>query len=306
MDIKRRWGQHRYGKGSLLLNNAIKKYNITNFTLIILEEVDKTNKSKSEIISILTILEQKWFNLKKPFLRKFGYNIQKTSKPNLTKKRGVKFKKKMSRIMMNKGHNSKAIIQYNLLGERIKEWKSASEVERVLGFNADHIRHCSSKKQNTAHNFIWRYKNYILLDDEVKFINSKLINKKIKQYSLNGEFIKIYNSSKEIFEETGFRRHQITDACSGQIKTAYGFIWLYENQKFNIDNHRNLMVNYTNMPIIQYTKDGEYIKKWSKIKELISIGNFSSYCAKPIYKVCNKKEKLYRGYYWEWGINLFQ
>ena len=38
IDIERRWNQHKYGKGSVVLMNAIKKYGLDNFEFKILEE----------------------------------------------------------------------------------------------------------------------------------------------------------------------------------------------------------------------------------------------------------------------------
>ncbi len=44
IDIKRRWNQHKYGKGSIILKNAIKKYGINNFKFEVLEMITFTNK----------------------------------------------------------------------------------------------------------------------------------------------------------------------------------------------------------------------------------------------------------------------
>lgn len=53
---------------------------------------------------------------------------------------------------------SKPIIQYSKSGDFIREWKSASEVKRVLGIDNSHIIECCRGKLKSAGNFIWKYK----------------------------------------------------------------------------------------------------------------------------------------------------
>ena len=55
------------------------------------------------------------------------------------------------------GH-SKPIQQYDLEGNFIKEWDSAAQVERDLGFNHQNISKCCLGQQKTAYNYKWRYK----------------------------------------------------------------------------------------------------------------------------------------------------
>ena len=53
---------------------------------------------------------------------------------------------------------SKPILQYSKSGDFIREWKSASEVEREFGINHSHIASCCRGKRKSSGNFIWRYK----------------------------------------------------------------------------------------------------------------------------------------------------
>lgn len=70
--------------------------------------------------------------------------------------------------------NSKPILQYDLKGNFIKEWPSATEVERVLGFSNSHINSvcsgvlCKNKTRKgevvyyprkQANGFIWKFKD---------------------------------------------------------------------------------------------------------------------------------------------------
>jgi len=53
----------------------------------------------------------------------------------------------------------KPILQYDLNENFIKEWESAVEANKFLGFNKSHISCCAKGKRKTAMGFIWRYKS---------------------------------------------------------------------------------------------------------------------------------------------------
>ena len=54
--------------------------------------------------------------------------------------------------------SSKKIIQLTLKGEIIKIWNSASEVQKVLGFNRNNLTSCARGVLKTSRGFIWKYK----------------------------------------------------------------------------------------------------------------------------------------------------
>lgn len=51
--------------------------------------------------------------------------------------------------------------------------------------------------------------------------------KKIDQYTIDGVFIKTWKSTMEIERNLGYIHNNITAACKGKLKTAYGFKWKY-------------------------------------------------------------------------------
>lgn len=73
-------------------------------------------------------------------------------------------------------------------------------------------------------------------DEQKKSISNKLrnrkdISKKVCQYTLDGELVKIWDSMMEC-NRNGFRFTNISQCCKGQKKTHKGFIWkYYEEQK---------------------------------------------------------------------------
>ena len=56
--------------------------------------------------------------------------------------------------------------------------------------------------------------------------NRKNAPKKIDQYSLDGKFIKTWNSGTDL-ANCGFNNGNICNCCNGQRKTSKGYIWKY-------------------------------------------------------------------------------
>lgn len=56
--------------------------------------------------------------------------------------------------------------------------------------------------------------------------NGKTAPKKIDQYSLDGKFIKTWNSGTEL-SKCGFHQGTICQCCKGKLKTSKGYIWKY-------------------------------------------------------------------------------
>ena len=57
-----------------------------------------------------------------------------------------------------KGEKSKTVLQFSLDGTLIREWSSASEVQRQLNFHESNIATCCIGKRKSAHGFLWMYK----------------------------------------------------------------------------------------------------------------------------------------------------
>ena len=54
---------------------------------------------------------------------------------------------------------SKPVLQYTKSGEFVIEWKSATDVQRNLGYAHQNISDCCTGKCKSSHNFIWKYKD---------------------------------------------------------------------------------------------------------------------------------------------------
>lgn len=86
--------------------------------------------------------------------------------------------------------NSKEVVQLTLDNEYIKRWASASEVEKVLGYNQANISECCRHKRNFANGYMWRYaKEYDA--DNTNQDELRKLEIKIKQYEKELEDMKI-------------------------------------------------------------------------------------------------------------------
>ena len=91
--------------------------------------------------------------------------------------------------------------------------------------------------------------------------NSRTYTKTILQYSIDGKFLKVWDSIVEASEY--YNKHSngsITNCLVGNSKSALGFQWRYfvEDYPLVIPPALNLKCNR----IIQYTLDGELVKVW--------------------------------------------
>ena len=126
----------------------------------------------------------------------------------------------------------------------------------------------------------------------------------VAQFTKNGEFIKIHNSMSDAMSDIG--RGSVTPTmicacCHNKIKSAYGYIWRYVDDMLTDDflqwcNSRNK--NYYTRSICQYTKENEFVCKYTSIKEASLKTNIN---AGNITLCCNNKLKTAGGYIWRYA-----
>lgn len=120
--------------------------------------------------------------------------------------------------------NTKPINQYSLEGVLIKKWGSFKE-----------LCDCYNRGRNYFY-FRGNYKcfsDFVLIknDEEYKNIcescNGKYTKqkKKVFQYDLNGNLVRVWNSGREAEKYYNVGKGNVSQAVSGAIKTLKGFIW---------------------------------------------------------------------------------
>lgn len=95
--------------------------------------------------------------------------LKHQSLKKLGKKMPIGFGDKISSLMKGRKHTectkekireklSIPILQFSLDGKLIRQWNSATEVERELNIAHNQISKCCKGKCNTAYDYIWKYK----------------------------------------------------------------------------------------------------------------------------------------------------
>lgn len=80
----------------------------------------------------------------------------------------------------------------------------------------------------------------------------------INQLTLDGQFIRQWESSHQIERETGYHATHIIKSCKGKRKQAYGYKWEYADPEQQRKH---------NSPVAALTKDGEFVAQYRSAAE---------------------------------------
>ena len=259
--------------GCPVFYKAILKYGWDNFEHILLEEnISSQNEANEK--------EKYYIALYNSTDRKYGYNVRIGGCEN-----------KAAEI---------PVYEYSLDGSYIAE--HPSRVSAGVKFGAEngcHISQCCNGERQYAYGRQWR--DYKI--DHIDPVEPMRINSPIIQLSLDGEYIKKYNSTKDAsatFPNTDKAYFNIANCLQHDSKSAYGYIWIYEDEYdvFDINNY----VRYSGLmrQMNQYSKDGVYIKTFPSAAE--SARDVKGF-PQNIINCANGKQgrKTAYGYIWKWA-----
>lgn len=117
----------------------------------------------------------------------------------------------------------RAVIQYNLNGERMMTFESASEAARQTGGSQSKITMCCKRQRETDNDYQWRYADDI---QDVKKVQKKFITgKKVAQCDEEGNILNIYPSFKEAARAVNGTSSAISRVCSGTNIRHKGYKW---------------------------------------------------------------------------------
>lgn len=173
------------------IDRALNKYGEENFEIIILKENLETQ-------CLLNLWEMYYIN-KYECLSKNGYNI--SSGGNNGNPLAGKSEEEILKINKKKSNA--------LIG------KKKSEKHK------ENIRKSKIGNQNA--------KGRITTSEWIEKQRKSQHTKKVYQYNLDNILIKVWESAHEIQRELGFSQSKISECCRKKRKTAYKFIWKFEN-----------------------------------------------------------------------------
>ena len=171
---------------------------------------------------------------------------------DLQRKRNFRHKNSWKKIL------SKPVIQIKD-GDAINEYNSIKEASEKTGIIKQNISSALTGRYKSAGGFQWKYKNESdKLQGHLKSVfkmpnhsestrlkmsrsakrgsehhmknkmgKNNPRSRKVKQKSLSGELIKVWDSFQDIRRELGFTPSNICRCCKGDVKRIGGFLWEY-------------------------------------------------------------------------------
>ena len=266
---EKRYKKHLYGRKTNLdtyFDRAFKKYGEEIFDYKIIDST--TTPEKADEL-------EKYYIKKYKTLRPHGYNILKGGR----EQRGA--------------WNSKAISEYDLNGNFIKNYESASYYENFVDSNYHRKgidRSCIKKTR-------YKDKQFRYINDEkpAKYIKPLPNHRtKIYQFDLDGNFINEYISLEEASKATNTRRTSISGCISGKNKTANNYVWS-KTKEIDINAINPKIISRIN--VYKCDKNKKIIEMYFNTKDAEIKNNFKYNSYKRILKYLDTN-KMYNGFYW--------
>lgn len=91
------------------------------------------------------------------------------------------------------------------------------------------------------------------------------IPKAVFQFSFDGRFIAQYFSVTETAKETGFSIASIAKCCTGETKSAHGYLWRYNVTMDELGTERKDSVRYITRAVVQCDADWAVLNVWDSV-----------------------------------------
>lgn len=118
----------------------------------------------------------------------------------------------------------KQICQYDIWGNKIREWTSAHQIERELGIDNSLIGKAIKGEYQQAGGYQWKLEN-----EKAKNLEGKIRYKfGIIKKDLQGKIIQTFLNMKEVEKELKKYPYGVYRCLKHQQDTAYGFKWEYD------------------------------------------------------------------------------
>ena len=250
--IEHRWKQHTNSADRpdayYLLYRAINKYGIENFKIEELEQCDN---------NLLKEREKYWIKKMDSFyLNGYGYNmtyggegVTKYSNEqilNLWNKGlkaseiakelgahpttiGERLKTLLPPGEARKRHinsNKKSVLQYDIFGNLIKQWESATQAEKELDMSAGNITRCCKKNRVIANNFLWKYSfdNTPIIELMINYAKSNKCNG-VDRIDKNKNILESFDSAKAAELHYNLPRGKVSAVCNHIRNKTGGYYW---------------------------------------------------------------------------------
>lgn len=144
---------------------------------------------------------------------------------------GTAIERRSEAIKASPVKQRKAVIQLSLLGEFIKEYRSTKEASEETGIDRRQISRAINHVGKQAQGYLW-----VLKDEYDNSLDYSAIHKqesmhpkpkRVTQYTLDGIFLKEWDSLSSVNKELGIGISTLSGCLHGKYKQAGGFIWKF-------------------------------------------------------------------------------
>ncbi len=170
----------------------------------------------------------------------------------------------------------KTVSRYTKPGNKIQTFPSIAAAAAHAGVSADQIVNVLKGRQVSAGGNIWRYGAIPRVDMKTFYKEKKLHFKdlaghKLTQYASNGKKVASYLTINDAARATNVKSSCISEALSGKLKSAGGFIWKkgWTKEQIDLDGYRfgeALRAENRQVKVKQYSLHGQYLATFPSVK----------------------------------------
>ena len=179
----------------------------------------------------------------------------------------------------------KKIAQYDLTGNILKIWKNTKTASEELNITFSRITDCCRGKTKRAGIYIFRY----IIDNKIIYKIEGLYM--FGQYSLDGNFIKLWNSTHEIENELGINSKYVMDCGNNKRNKVDNYIFI------KIFDSKNIQPSISIKKYNRYDKNGIYIDSFISLQDIKDKLNINPY---NISRCISGKLNSYKGFIWKY------
>ena len=155
------------------------------------------------------------------------------------------------------GNTPYPVFEYDLNGVFIESYESARKVAEKYGYSTGSvISVCNMEKMALGK----KQYRYFHVDKVEPYVKKRRMS--IYQYSLNGEYIREFENTREICEIYGGTPRDVSAVCNPKnpTKSYRGFLWS-RTKSDKLEPYRNYKIN----EVHQYSLSGEYLKSFESM-----------------------------------------
>lgn len=154
------------------------------------------------------------------FTKDFRWSYEHKEKLEPIDKQSLRFEKITKQQL-------KIVYQYDLDGNFLKQYESLNIASKETGIDFRSISGCCLGRGSQSHGFIWKYEYYSNLPPLNRDKIGRKRTKKVNQYTMNGEFLHMFESLSLAAKEVKIDIKAISSCCNNKIKQTHGFVFKF-------------------------------------------------------------------------------